>query len=251
MKGANTVNKFFLGTALCTLFLQFGISTFIWENIPFFRYISFPHRWLNITAFSVVFLSSVLFWRLGSSYKTKKERTITVIIFCFICIVSALLINKYIGFSPVINKQELVPVKAANWYREHLPIWVDTEKINKSEDMKQAVAIQKGSGKADVVAWKSAERVIEIKASQPITLWIRTFNFPGWKAYIDGINTEIETEKDVGAILLDIPEGRHTVLLKFVDTPIRYYSKLISLSSLLIVVVAIFFKRTKKKQKET
>jgi uncharacterized membrane protein len=55
------MNKFFIGTAFLTIFFLFGISTFVWEIIPFFKYIQFSHRWLNITVFVVILSSSGIF----------------------------------------------------------------------------------------------------------------------------------------------------------------------------------------------
>jgi hypothetical protein len=53
---------------------------------------------------------------------------------------------------------------------------------------------------------------------------------------MDGIPTEIRTEEFTGAILINIPEGKHRLVIKFEDTPVRYYSKVISLVSLLGIV---------------
>jgi len=54
--------------------------------------------------------------------------------------------------------------------------------------------------------WQSAERIIETTAQQPVTVRIRTFNFPGWKAYVDGVPTEIMTEGLTGSILINVPK---------------------------------------------
>ena len=137
-----------------------------------------------------------------------------------------------------------MPVKAVNWHYEK-PRWVDYEKIDKDGDVKQAVVIQKGTGSAEVIAWESAERVVAIKATQPITVRIRTFYFPGWKAYVDGIRKEIKTEEDVGAMLIEIPKGKHELVLRFEDTPVRYYSKIISLITFCVLVFISLFSRKK------
>jgi len=246
VKGANAMNIFFLGTALCTIFLLFGASTFIWGNIPFFKYIQFPHRWLNITTFSVVFLCSIVFWVTSNISKTKRERHVLIAILCCLCLISFFLDYKYIRFTNFIHEQELLPVRAPNWYREHLPVWVDYEKIHKGEDIKQPVVIQEGGGTAEVVTWKSAERVIAVAAQTPLTLRIRTFYFPGWKAYVDGVPKEIKIEKDIGAMLVDIPQGNHKLVLRFEDTLVRYYSKFLSIVSLFSMVILIFFSKRKQ-----
>jgi uncharacterized membrane-anchored protein len=40
-------------------------------------------------------------------------------------------------------------------------------------------------------------------------------------------------------MLVDIPSGEHLLELKFVDTPIRHYSKLVTIFALLAVIISI------------
>jgi len=248
MKNSNIVNIFFLGTAVCTIFLLFGVSTFIWEIIPFFKYIQFSHRWLNITTFAVVFLSSAVFWVLINSSKTTKEHGILIIILSFVCLISLFLDYKYIRFSHIIHEQELIPVRPPHWYKVDLPASVDIDTINKNDEHQGKVIIRRGRGEVKLKKWKSAERVIEITAYQPLTVRIRTFNFPGWKAYIDSEQLEIKTEEGTGAMIIDVPEGEHRIEIKFMDTPIRYYSKIISLASFIFIAFLVVFHKSKKNE---
>ena len=138
----------------------------------------------------------------------------------------------------------MIPIKTPNWYKVDLPAYVDIDAIDKNDEVKEKVVIKRGGGKVVLQKWESAERIIEILAQQPLIVRIRTFNFPGWKAYIDSKQTEIKTEDGTGAMILDIPKGTHTLVLRFEDTPVRYYSKIVSLFSLFgIVLFMLFFKR--------
>ena len=245
MRSAKYVNNFFIGTALFTIFLLFGISTFVWETIPFFKYIQFAHRWLNITTFAVVFSSSVVFWGLGNIYGTKKEHKfmigIIIAVLLPIGVTSFLLDYKYIRFAHIVDEKELIPGKTPNWYRVDLPALVDIDRVDRNDTRKERVVITNGRGKVGLSKWKSGERMIEISADTSVSLRIRTFDFPGWKAYVDGMQTVIKTEKGAGAMLVDVPAGKHALILKFEDTPVRYYSKIISLVSLFAMVVLILF----------
>jgi hypothetical protein len=240
MEDVNTVNMFFLVTAVCSIFLLFGISGFIWETIPFFDYIQFPVRWLNITAYAVVFLSAAIFRVPDTLYKTKRQHIFFVALLFLACFLVG---YKYISSAHMFTKQKLEPVKASNWNLEHMPSWVSVEKIDRNDAFKERITIIEGEGKVEIVAWKSADRVIEITAPKAMTVRIRAFNFPGWKAYIDGVETEIKTEEGSGAMLVDIPQGEHKLALKFEDTPVRYYSKIISLVSFLAISLVLLFSR--------
>lgn len=61
------------------------------------------------------------------------------------------------------------------------------------------------------------------------------FYYPGWKAYILDEETEqvvsevdIETTGPQGLITIPVPQGRHFLLLRFEDTPVRVIGKLLS-----------------------
>ena len=236
---AKIVNIFFLGTAIGSLFLLFGISRFLWEMIPYFKYVQFPARWLNITVFATAFLSSVVFWVLSTIYKTKRGHKLYIVLFFLICL---LLDYKYIHSAPLLTEQRLMPVKAANLNFEHLPRWVSKEKISR-DNLEERVTIR-GEGGVKIVEWKSAERIFEITAQRLLTARIRTFYFPGWNAYVDDMHVAIRKEGGSGAMLVDIPRGNHRLVLQFEDTPIRYYSKIISLISFFgIFLVALVSKR--------
>jgi hypothetical protein len=150
---------------------------------------------------------------------------------------------RYIQSAKVFTPEELIPVKAVNWASEHLPAWVDETKVNKSNDRRNRIIITNGEGKAEIIAWKSADRTIAVTAKKPLTLKIRTFNFPGWTAYIDAQKTEIRTVEGEGAMLIDIPSGKHTLILKFQDTPVRYYSKFVSLISFSVLILTLILLR--------
>jgi uncharacterized membrane protein YfhO len=125
---------------------------------------------------------------------------------------------------------------------EHLPIWGKVDNVSLNDSNKK-IEILSGQGKAEIVEWKSAKRIIKTIADESIVARIRTFYFPGWRASLDGTALQIQMEKESGAMLIDIPEGDHKLELKFVDTPVRYYGKLISLLS--FVALGCFLLREK------
>jgi hypothetical protein len=242
MTKVKIMNQFFLGAVFVSIFFSFGISTFLWEIIPFIKYIQFPTRWFNVTAYSLIFLSALNFSSPDTIYKTKKSYLIIVILFltCF------LLCLRYINSAPYFPEQDLIPVKSVDLTREHLPAWVDIYKIDNKNDIDQEkTTIIEGEGKTEINVWKSAERIIDINADSPLNLRVKTFYFPGWRAYIDNQETDIKKEDGTGAIIIEVPSGHHTLKLVFADTPIRYYSKIIALVSFISVFI-IFISNTLK-----
>ncbi len=60
-----------------------------------------------------------------------------------------------------------------------------------------------------------------VNTPQKFVLRLYLFYFPGWKAYIDGVETPIEIAHPEGFITVRIPSGEHTVVLSFEDTAPR------------------------------
>jgi uncharacterized membrane protein len=239
-KDINTFNKFFIAVSFFSLFMLFGPSIFLYETIPFFDHI-LPARWLSITAFIVVLLFSYLIYMLEILSVSKLRRYSLLLVLSVMCLV---LDYKYVNSAHSFDKQELFPPKAINWLTWILPKDANVSSLDDG-GLGERVVVTEGEGDYKVVTWESAKRTVDITAYRPLILRIRTLNFPGWTAYVNGTNTEIKTENNTGAILIDIPPGRHLLTLKFGDTPIVYYSKIISLVSFSGIIILVIFKRWK------
>jgi MYXO-CTERM domain-containing protein len=57
---------------------------------------------------------------------------------------------------------------------------------------------------------------------------VSTWYYPGWEAEIDGRRRSIGPEAISGLIVIDLEEGEHDVVLRFVDTPDRVAGKIVS-----------------------
>lgn len=240
----NAINRYFFLAGIGSIFMLFGVSTIVWESLPLSKYIQFPVRWLNVTSISVVFLSSAIFRSFINISKKKVNNLFIVISIFFVCV---LLDYQYISSAFIFDHTKLIPVKAANWNLEHLPIWAKGEMISGNNDQ-ESVEILRGQGAIAILEWKSTKRVFKITAQKPTTVRLKTLYFPGWKAYINSIETEIITEKDTGAMLIDIPQGSHKIEFSFVDTPVRYYGKLISLFSVFLIFFALLLNNYRKRK---
>lgn len=230
---AGSINTFFLTTAVCSILLMFGVSSFLWEVIPFFKYILFPTRWLDIIAFSAACLSATLVAAPSSNNIKIKQLILPVALLSaclawdFYCITGA----------PVHNKSAPFQAMAVNTIMEHLPNEARIDHLQKETDVDSKLGVTvHGKGKADLVAWKSEERIIDVRAETPLFLRLRTFNFPGWTAYVDGERREITTETATGAMLVNIPAGMHRIRLVFRDTPVRFFGKLISIATAMALI---------------
>jgi hypothetical protein len=72
---------------------------------------------------------------------------------------------------------------------------------------------------------------------QAFTARFNTFYFPGWRAYLDGEECDIQISQPHALIEVAIPPGEHTLLLRFENTPIRLLANGLSLAALLVTLI--------------
>ncbi len=242
----NKLTSFFFGAASVSVFLLFGPSAFIWENVPFFKYVHFPVRWLNLTAFAVALLFASFSCLLR---KNEKLRAFFCIFIAGMFFIFIYFDCHYIYHANIFSEGELIPLRAENSSIDHQLPWVDVKQLDKKSGYKKKLDIAEGLGRAQAVVWNSATRFIDVQAEKPVVLRIRTFNFPGWKASLDGRDIGIKTEDKTGLILINVPKGIHKVKLVFEDTPVRFYGKVISVLSLLSLLLFSILGKGERKEK--
>jgi len=117
---------------------------------------------------------------------------------------------------------------------EYLPERADPAAVNDIE-AKTPFVSSKSKTIIDMHAWGPANRKFNV-ISDGALLAIRTFYFPGWKAWVDGAEVPIGVQDKTGAILIDVPAGKHSVELKFTDTWPRKAGWIISIATLVLLV---------------
>jgi hypothetical protein len=75
-----------------------------------------------------------------------------------------------------------------------------------------------------------------VSTSDPFVLRLYTFLFPGWRAYVDGRQVEIEIARPEGFITVPVPQGEHTVLVRFESTPARRAGWMVSIVAAILLV---------------
>ena len=103
-----------------------------------------------------------------------------------------------------------------------------------AEDIPRA-ELASENGTVSVEDWKPQHRVIHTALTDDDELLVKTFNFPGWVAAIDGQPEPINTNPEMGDMEIKVRKGDHIVTLDFLDTPVRRYGTLITLASVGVV----------------
>jgi hypothetical protein len=233
MTGAREKN-FFVLFFVTSLFLTTPLSGPVWAMVPGLPMLQFPWRLLSMVEVSLAFLIGAVFSTgegpdIRSPALIKRMAAYLLLVF----VVAAINIIVSITLLPSSYYGKAIGL------REYTPIWVtDREKVL-SEVRPPKVLPVAGKASCRVTLWKSEERKISVDASTPSVIRIATFYFPGWKAGLDHRAIPIRIEQGTGAMLLDVPAGRHEVLLRFGDTPLRRDAGIISLVSLFVLAAIV------------
>jgi len=152
---------------------------------------------------------------------------------------AAFMMIGFLGFSAIAVVRPMINVPVFEPETEHMnyatiPATAPDDPGELPDDMPRA-ELASENGTVSVEQWNPQHRVIHIALTDDDVLLVKTFNFPGWSAAIDGQPEPINTNPEMGDMELKVREGKHIVTLDFLDTPARRYGTLITLASVGVI----------------
>jgi hypothetical protein len=79
-----------------------------------------------------------------------------------------------------------------------------------------------------------------VDSPEPFHARYLSFYFPGWRVWVDTEEVTVTPSDPEGLITFQLPAGRHTVRVRFGETPLRRVADVVSALSLLALIVAVF-----------
>ena len=159
------------------------------------------------------------------------------------------------GFSVVAVARPMIESDVFEPETEHLnwatlPITAPSDPTELPDDVSQAELATEDNGEVVVEEWKPQHRVIHATLIDDDDLWVRTFDFPGWTATVDGQQTPIKRSNELGGMEIALTAGSHRVTLDFINTPVRRTFKIVTLSSAglltVIVIASVLYRKPHK-----
>ncbi len=225
---------FFAVSFLVVLFLMTKKSLFLWESVPLLSYFQFPWRLLSLEIFITAFLAGFL-WRVMA--KSKIKGRVKTFIFVLFLVLPVLLTLGYSRPAYYHERQDHYYTTKANFIsgtnspgNSFNTIWAG--KINKQSEKFEILS---GEGKINYKEKKG--NLYELYSQSPNGLKIRAaiMYFPGWKLYLDGTEVKIIPDSN-GQILFETPSGKNSLTLRLENTPIQFFSLILSLVSGALVI---------------
>lgn len=130
---------------------------------------------------------------------------------------------------------------------EYLPATVKvpnllTYRATKEQPTRDTVEVQ-------IERWTGTQRVFLVSSSQPTSMTLRSFYFPGWQATLDGASTNAFASAPAGLLAVQVPAGEHSVAVSLDDTLPQQAGTVISIVSALVfagLTLSAFRRREKE-----
>jgi hypothetical protein len=216
-----------------SLFMNVPVSYYIARLIPRINVVAFPYRWLVFVCLFTSLVTAALVDRLIRSAR-EPGRASRGIRITRAAMIAVLAVN--IGFAA---RAVVIPSLSSPLITRETDFLCDTYcplGAPPAGNLPRTERIVLETGSSEIVEWSPLFRKAEITTDQPTTARFTTFNFPGWAARVDGADAEISSDA-AGAQLIRVPQGRHTVEIRFGSTPARNLGAATSVSGLVLVFI--------------
>lgn len=215
---------------LCVVVIAiFGMTEYsiaLWRYIPLIENIQYPWRLLMVPMIATGYLSALL--------TTVLPRWVMIGL-TLLAFIASLSYMKPVTYekrddSHYFSRREFTD-GTSSLGNSFSTIWTGWKKE------RFATRFQASTGDAVIHVNKESALSYEmtINAKTESTISAQILYFPGWKAYIDGKETIISYQPD-GIIHVNMPEGEHTLRVRFEETRLRLLADAISLFSLFVLL---------------
>jgi hypothetical protein len=246
---------FFALAMAIMVFLMLAASEFLWDAVPLLPYMQFPWRLLGPTAAAAAILGGVGIAALQKMLPDRSARilpaaSIGLIIFLALPLVQ--LPPWPEDFGPTSALRVLEEELAGRWLgttstADFVPATVDiVPKPAKTliEDFRNQRPLDRVNRDAlpestEVLSEQNSplRYTYLTKSESDFRLRLFLFEFPGWKAFLDGEAIEPELGRPEGFIVIPVPAGEHAVEVEFGATPPRTLGLLASIFSWLSTIL--------------
>jgi hypothetical protein len=247
---------FSLASLILCVFMMLPASTPLWEHVPFLAFAEFPWRMLGLAGLFTALpagMSLRLLTNRGQLSPAFIALTLTL------GLVPATVFVHLYPRQPFIEYPDPTPADIVEFEleshawgttsgSEYLTIWL-TEKpedspllalyragqpISKLDSQHLPQGVQ-----AEMLGHTVISDSYRFTSPQAFTARFNTFYFPGWRAYVDGEERDIQISQPHALIEVAIPSGEHTLLLRFENTLVRLLANGLSLAALLVTLIIL------------
>ncbi|MGC9400491.1 MAG: 6-pyruvoyl-tetrahydropterin synthase-related protein [Anaerolineae bacterium] len=226
--------------AVSAMLMSLPLSSPLWEHLPLLPFIQFPWRFLGVGSFFLAILAgaALYVWR-----DLLPDRVVARALMPLLVLVLTLYVTPWQYMRRYPPMGALTMLESARFERqtgslgtttmgEFLPV---TVRALPEEDSPALVSGER----LDVTSLPAGAEVLHaaygptryellLQSPERFTAVFHTFDFPGWRAEIDGEPASITPTDPHGLIGVEVPAGRHHLVVHFGTTPVRAWATAIS-----------------------
>jgi len=234
-----------VGAASC--FLTTPFSVWLWELLPFLHRVYMPWRLLDHVAVPAAALGGALIClRLGKKPVAGRSRTAALAAVGLLALLSLGLDASIVEMNGRVEAGNAGGLVHLYYQRTAYFLPAGAERPDRLQEHPLVDVLTPTTG-VEVLEWATSRRRLRITAADPAQVALRTYYFPGWTARLlskaGEQPLELQGERPTGRMLLQVPAGKHEVLLSFENTPVRNAAAGIGLLALGVWVAALFARR--------
>jgi len=241
--GGRSERAFFLLAFGASVAMMLPVSQPIWTGLPLLQFLQFPWKFLAVATFAGACLGSTLF------LLPMGERLQTAVLAACVAALMALDLSHAVPervldlprdfTSPanvrLLTLEDMNQHDFTHYFTSYLPV-----DVHRPSSFVPLTKLEPAPGVAILEQDLRSDRyAFHLQAERPARLVVNTFWFPGWQATVDGQARAVEPEVDTGRLTLSIPPGDHRVTVRFGDTPLRFWSLMLSCATAAAVAVMI------------
>ncbi len=222
---------FWLITFGASIAIMLPISSIIWEALPLLKKIQFPWRFVAIASFAT---STVSTFFLNST----KHKNIPVLVAILLIIVS-FSYARVAGFTDHPDSFYETYAGTTDYHGAATTVW---SAGNPSKGAPSPAQIISGDATIEERERNTVRHIYRIVAKTQATILDNTFYFPGWQARVNNQKVPIQFQdaNHRGLITFQVPQGTHEIAVRFTESPIRFFSNVVSTLSLTVVIFLFF-----------
>lgn len=232
-------------TFVLALFMMNHRSTFLWDVLPFLPYFQFPWRFLTLTTLtSSIFIISLSF--INKKYLIE----VLAIIGSFLLVILSLSMFKPQDFleredAYYIDRYIPIPIASDSYLQTQEEYLRLPKNTTARPDKNYPPLTSETKFNYSVIETNGIYLKANVVVGSDTDISYNKYYFPGWKAYIDGKEVEIDIGKPFGQILVNVPKGEYVVEFDYKETTFNLFLDVISLLTLIATIVFLVKKKTK------
>lgn len=207
-------------------FFLFSASWICWQYLPKFRYVQLPFRWLLCVSVALALLLAIA--TVGSRFQDWIARGVAMLVMIAVVFFAGKHTQPpWWDTAADIEemRQSVVDGSGYEGVYEYVPTGADPDAVNKalprlSDETGSTVPVT-------MIGWYPTMKHFRLVTSEPIDVTVRVFNYPAWKAVVNGRPLEIKTS-EAGLVVLPLPAGENDVQILFTRTLDRTLGAVIS-----------------------